>query len=125
MSYRRARCTRVVSVSCEYAPASTREYGEPAVPFENNAAQQFVQMDQLARLPGERDREKERERLNVDEEKEIEREIETKRERKGEGGRKGKRLPQGDSTILRTYQRTMAACTRRRRIFGHTCPAHK
>jgi len=36
----------------EHAPASTYDEStrEPAVPFENNAAQQFVQMDQLARL---------------------------------------------------------------------------
>ncbi|KAL0126001.1 hypothetical protein PUN28_004818 [Cardiocondyla obscurior] len=44
--------------------------------------------------------------------------IETQQLRRG--GKRG--LPQGDSTVLRTYRYTMAARARRRCIFGHTCP---
>jgi len=75
-------------------------------------------MDQPARLPRERDREKEREPAGDGKGKTVrgkERERETERET----------ATQGDSMLLRTYRRTMAARTRRRRIFGHTCPAHK
>jgi len=56
-------------------------------------------------------------------EKEIETDRERERERKDVEEEEG--LPQGDSTVLRTYQRTMVARTRRRCIFGRTCPVHK
>jgi len=75
------------------------EYGEPAVPFENNAAQQFVQMDQLARLPGERDERKRTATGGRWGEKNRERERERKR-----GG-----LPQGYSTVLRTSAQWLLA----------------
>lgn len=74
------------------AGIDAREQEEPAVPFENNAAQQFVQMDQLARLPGERGWEKEhgsgRGREVAREKGRLcAREIQTEREREREGDR--------------------------------------
>lgn len=63
---------------------------------------------------GKRKKEKDRDR---ERDRETERQSEREKERGG--------LPQGESTVLRTYQRTMAARTRRRCIFGRTCPMHK
>lgn len=77
--------------------------------------------------------ENERKRTVREGDEKRERKRERQNERQGEGERVRVRdrereregLPQGDSTVLRTYQRTMAARTRRRCIFGRTCPVHK